>query len=257
MKKARKIRKSLEILPKWVYYLGSLFIAGPLGPIIIYTLFYVLKKIENLDEEDSGESYSYQRETRRAEPHTVVGEDYVVTSEPTEEKTEAKRGGYGNKAKTEEEEELAFDSENVDEIIRQGHIALKQIRAANVKIPDAQLSAQIDSIENSCRQILETLEQRPEILPQLRTFLRYYLPTTLKLLKVRAKLDRATYSPKAREVKNRVSSALGEIDQAFKNQVAALDEYSFVDLESEMDVLKDMLKADGLLDDMSTTAVQE
>ena len=39
------------------------------------------------------------------------------------------------------------------------------------------------------------------------------------------------------------------IDKAFLKQVEALDAYRFLDLESEMDVLADMLKADGLIDE--------
>ena len=43
--------------------------------------------------------------------------------------------------------------------------------------------------------------------------------------------------------------SVGEIDKAFRKQAEALDEYRFIDLESEMDVMRDMLKADGLIDE--------
>ena len=56
-------------------------------------------------------------------------------------------------------------------------------------------------------------------------------------------------TPKAREVRQRISEAVGMIDKAFVKQVEALDEYRFIDLESEMDVLRDMLKSDGLIDE--------
>ena len=126
---------------------------------------------------------------------------------------------------------------------------MAQIRHANDLIPDPALSAQIDSIESSCSQILSILEQRPQLLSELRTFLRYYLPTTLHLLDARAKLESTASTPKAREVRQRISSAVGVIDKAFRKQVEALDEYRFIDLESEMDVLRDMLAADGLIDE--------
>ena len=100
---------------------------------------------------------------------------------------------------------------------------MRRIRHANDLIPDPELSAQIDSIENSCGQILSILEQRPQLLSQLRTFLRYYLPTTLRLLEARAKLEKSANTPKAREVRARISQAVGEIDTAFRKQVEALD----------------------------------
>ena len=37
------------------------------------------------------------------------------------------------------------------------------------------------------------------------------------------------------------------MQQAFKKQLAALDEFRFINLESEMDVLADMLRSDGLI----------
>ena len=46
-----------------------------------------------------------------------------------------------------------------------------------------------------------------------------------------------------------MSQAVSEIDKAFRKQVEALDEYRFIDLESEMDVMRDMLKSDGLIDE--------
>ena len=139
--------------------------------------------------------------------------------------------------------------DEVSEVIREGRAAMRRIRHANDLIPDPELSAQIDSIENSCGQILSILEQRPQLLSQLRTFLRYYLPTTLRLLEARAKLEKSANTPKAREVRARISQAVGEIDTAFRKQVEALDEYRFIDLESEMDVMRDMLKSDGLIDE--------
>lgn len=93
------------------------------------------------------------------------------------------------------------EEDAVADVIREGRAAMRRIRQANDVISDAALSAQIDSIENSCRQILSILEQRPQLLSQLRTFLRYYLPTTLKLLDARARLENSASTPKALEVR--------------------------------------------------------
>ena len=147
------------------------------------------------------------------------------------------------------EETTDAETDEASEIIREGRAAMRRIRHANDLIPDPALSAQIDSIENSCGQILSVLEQRPQLHSQLRTFLRYYLPTTLRLLEARAKLENDAGSPKVREVRARISQAVGEIDKAFRKQAEALDEYRFIDLESEMDVMRDMLKSDGLIDE--------
>lgn len=136
-----------------------------------------------------------------------------------------------------------------DAVILEGRESLKQIRALNDQIADPLLSQRIDSIEQSCRTILRRLEEQPAMLSSLRTFLRYYLPTTLKLLDARAKLETGVSSETAARMRKRVSDALAVIDDAFKKQLAALDEFRFLNLESEMDVLTDLLKSDGLIDE--------
>ncbi len=74
----------------------------------------------------------------------------------------------------------------VDALIREARGQLDQIAAANDAIADPALSRQIEDIEATCRLILQRLEEQPNMLSQLRTFLRYYLPATLKLLNARA-----------------------------------------------------------------------
>ena len=265
MKNAKKLRRKLDYLPSWAWYLLSLCIAGPVGPVVVYLLFYALDKAvkEENDSEQNGTDWDvdidregvHVRGRSRKRGRTYADEDCTVTDDDDISRRWAQTEASASHARREEapsEETPAAESSDADEVaavIREGRDAMRRIRRANDLIPDPELSAQIDSIENSCGQILSILEQRPQLLSQLRTFLRYYLPTTLRLLEARAKLENSANTPKAREVRSRISIAVGEIDKAFRKQVEALDEYRFIDLESEMDVLRDMLKSDGLIDE--------
>lgn len=209
---AKNTLKKLNYLPRWAWYLIGFFTLGPFGLLAVYLIFHVLGKIE---KEQAGEEAPDNKKCSKKQESAAGAKEYS----------------------------------EIDEVIRAGRRALLSIRKANDIIADEALSAQIDSIEDSCSQLLSILEQRPQLLSQLRTFLRYYLPTTLRLLDARAKLENNASTPKAREVRARISEAIGAIDKAFKKQVEALDAYLFIDLESEMDVLRDMLKADGLIDE--------
>ena len=274
--KAKRLLKKLNYLPRWAWYLASLCVGGPVGPFVVYLVFHVLQKAAedevdearadfdwNVDIDEGGVHVRRERSSGRSrsrsgsyqdEECTVTGDEDVTASW---EKTEASaRRARAQNTRPAQSARPATAQETADAagdecsaVIRKGSEALRSIRHANDLIPDPALSAQIDSIEQSCSQILTILEQRPTLLPQLRTFLRYYLPTTLKLLDARARLENTANTPKAREVRTRISEALGVIDKAFQRQVEALDEYRFIDLESEMDVLRDMLRSDGLVDD--------
>lgn len=234
---AKKILKILGYLPKWAWYLISFFVGGPFGILAVYLTFHVLHKIEKDQEAET--------QAARSSNNTATYEDdeCIVTSE------EDAGRKWKQRQADQSQKPIMGENAGVEEVVRAGHDALRRIRQANDIIEDEALSAQIDSIENSCSQILSILAQREQLLPQLRTFLRYYLPTTLKLLEARARLEDNARTPKAREVRARISEAVGAIDKAFLKQVDALDAYRFIDLESEMDVLRDMLKADGLIDE--------
>ena len=238
--KAKKLLKTLNYLPRWAWYLLSFFIAGPFGMLGVYLVFHVLKKIAADQQEEEQAARGYDSRVYQDAECTVASE---------EEASRRQEAEAAARAKAQQQADAFSGNADTGEVIRAGHDAMRQIRHANDIIADEALSAQIDSIEQSCSQILSILEQRPQLLSQLRTFLSYYLPTTLRLLDARAKLENTANTPKAREVRARISEAVGVIDKAFLKQVEALDAYRFLDLESEMDVLADMLKADGLIDE--------
>lgn len=140
-----------------------------------------------------------------------------------------------------------------DALIAEARAQLEEIRRANDVIADPALSAQIDDIEATCRKILSRLEAQPGMLSSLRTFLRYYLPATQRLLDARAKLEGEVSAGGGAQIAGRISEAMAQVQQAFKKQLAALDEFRFINLESEMDVLADMLRSDGLTADAADT----
>ena len=135
----------------------------------------------------------------------------------------------------------------VDALIAEARTQLAAIARANDAIAERELSAQIDDIEATCRTILQRLEEQPNMLASLRTFLRYYLPATLKLLEERAKLEREGAAGASRDIAQKIRTAMAQVQMAFHKQLDALNEYRFINLESEMDVLSEMLAGDGLL----------
>ena len=133
----------------------------------------------------------------------------------------------------------------VDALISEARVQLDAIAAANDAIAEDVLSSQIEDIETTCRTILARLEEQPAMLSSLRTFLRYYLPATLKLLQARAKLENEI--GENAQIAGKIRAAMAQVQSAFHQQLKAIDEYRFINLESEMDVLSDMLRSDGLL----------
>ena len=147
----------------------------------------------------------------------------------------------------------------VDALITEAREQLSAIRAANEAIAEPALSAQIDDIETTCRAILARLEEQPGMVSSLRTFLRYYLPTVMKLLSSRAKIEREVEAGASADFARRIREAMAQVQSAFHKQLEALDEFRFINLESEMDAMAAMLKSDGLTaeDEPSLEALED
>lgn len=138
---------------------------------------------------------------------------------------------------------------STDQLLEEARGDLVAIQAANDRIADEGISASIDSIKASALKILARLEEDTALYSQLRTFLRYYLPTTRKLLETRAAIEQGNeHGESARKARERTDRVLPEIESAFAKQLEALDKHKYLDIQVEMDVLEGMLKSDGLTD---------
>jgi len=137
---------------------------------------------------------------------------------------------------------------HVDELIARGQGLLREIRAENSKIPDPVLSKQIDDIERVSDRIFRTVAERPNKAPQIRRFMDYYLPTTLKMLKSYRTMDeREIRGASADQVRRKIESAMDVVLGAFHKQLDMLQQDSMLDISTDIDGLETMLKQDSLI----------
>ena len=69
-----------------------------------------------------------------------------------------------------------------DQVITAGREMLATIRKENAAIPDQELTEMMNNLSVKCEQIFRTVSECPSKAPQVRKFMNYYLPTTLKML---------------------------------------------------------------------------
>ena len=127
---------------------------------------------------------------------------------------------------------------------------LKEIRQLNDDIANPQLSAQIDEIEEITGKIFRQLKEEPAKEPQLRSFLNYYLPTTLKILHAYAQLEsQGIEGDNITAAKERIEGMMGKVVEGFEKQLDRLFEHDAMDITSDVAVLEKMLSKDGLSGD--------
>lgn len=139
--------------------------------------------------------------------------------------------------------------EAVDSLVEKGQEMLAQIRKENDLIPDAELTAQMNQLENVANRIFHTVAEQPAKAPQIRRFMDYYLPTTLKMLSGYRKMDERQVSGKnAQETRSQIREAMNTVLKAFDKQLDALYQDDMLDLSTDIDVMETMLRQDGLID---------
>ena len=124
---------------------------------------------------------------------------------------------------------------------------LTEIRAINDAIDNEKLSAQIDRIGVITARILDYQKSHPEKEAELHSFLSYYLPTTLKILRTYAQLeDQEVSGQNITAAMQRIESMMDKAVEGFEKQLDRLFQGDAMDIAADVEVLERMLAKDGL-----------
>ena len=146
-----------------------------------------------------------------------------------------------------EREPATTGSPELDELIRQRDLALSEMHRLNDSIEDPKISAQIDHMEAVTAKIIAHVVEHPRKLPQIRKFLNYYLPTTLKLLNAYDRMDAAGVSGANIDgTMGKIETMMDTIATAFDRQLDALFGDEALDISTDITVMETMLAREGL-----------
>ena len=124
---------------------------------------------------------------------------------------------------------------------------LAEIRAVNDSITQETISAQIDRIGVITAKIFDYQKSHPKKSPQLHSFLSYYLPTTLKILRAYAQLEsQGIEGENITAAKQRIEGMMDKVVEGFEKQLDQLFHNDALDITSDVQVLEQMLSKDGL-----------
>ena len=150
----------------------------------------------------------------------------------------------------EEEKPKSTGNAELDKMIADGKLAISEMKRLDDNIQDETISAQIRQLERLSGKIFAQVEAEPKKLPQIRKFMNYYLPTTLKLLNA---YDRMSAQGVSGEniggTMQRVESMMETIVQAFEKQLDSLFGAEALDISTDITVLDNMMAREGLVDD--------
>ncbi len=173
-----------------------------------------------------------------------------VEPEKPEVKAPPKKPEHGQ----EEKKASRTGNPEVDKIIDEGNLYLKKLRAANDAIPDESMSECIDRMERASADIFRYIADHPEKAPQIRKFMNYYLPTTLKLLNSYQRL--AAQSVRGENITSTMFNIAGmmhTVADAFEKQLDSLFTDEAMDISADISVFETLLKQEGFVEEKAET----
>jgi 5-bromo-4-chloroindolyl phosphate hydrolysis protein len=135
----------------------------------------------------------------------------------------------------------------VNEAIAEGAAIIKEIRQANEEIEAQEISLKLDRLEKVISKIFEFVEKNPQDVSEIRKFMGYYLPTTLKLVRVYRDLDQEVIQgANIQSTKKEIENTLDTINHAFENLLDGFYQDTAMDIASDISVLNTILAQEGL-----------
>jgi hypothetical protein len=149
--------------------------------------------------------------------------------------------------KQEEKKPQSTGNPEIDALIAERDRAVGEMRRLNASIQDPTISKQISHLETTTGKIVGAVVDKPAKLPQIRKFMNYYLPTTLKLLNAYDRMDSTGVSGENIDgTKGKIEDMMSTICAAFDKQLDALYGEEALDVSTDIKVMENMLAQEGL-----------
>ena len=139
------------------------------------------------------------------------------------------------------------------EVLDKGNAFIAEIRRCNDAIPGQEISGKISRMELIIQRIFQRAQAHPEIVPDLKKMMDYYLPMTVKLLNAYADMDaQPVQGQTIRSSKREIEQTLDTLNQAFEKMLDDAFKDTALDVSSDISVLQTLLAQEGLTEDELT-----
>lgn len=188
-----------------------------------------------------------QGRTDQKETCLIISEDTYRQYALTQKSLEERRAEEQKKRQQEAEQQKKRITPEVQEVLDRGEAFIKKIHASNEAIPGEEISAKIARMEQIVEQIFQRAEEHPEIIPDLKKMMDYYLPMTVKLLNAYEDMDsQPIQGDTIRESKKEIEDTLDTLNEAFAKLLDSIFQDTAWDVSSDISVLHTMLAQEGL-----------
>ena len=192
------------------------------------------------------------------EGHLDHEQNHLIISDATYRQFEQARLQLEAARKQREAEAANAPDPRIREVLDKGANFLAQLRKCNDDIPGEEVSNKIYHMELILGRIFDRAKEHPEVIPDLKKLMDYYLPMTVKLLNAYADMDaQPVQGANIEASKREIEGTLDTLNRAFEKLLDELFQETALDVSSDITVLQTMLAQEGLTDDELTKLKKE
>lgn len=174
---------------------------------------------------------SDNRERRKSNAEKTAAEK-AAKEKPVQSKTIPQKKSYGPE---------------IDPIIEEGNRALSEMGRLYMSIKDPEIRQKINEIMRITDKITQDAVEDPSDIPQIKKFMNYYLPTTIKLLNAYDRMgsqgiEGENISKSMKSINEMLDAAIA----AYRKRLDSLFENQALDIETDIEVMNTMLAREGL-----------
>ena len=135
----------------------------------------------------------------------------------------------------------------IDPILEEGNRALSEMGRLYTSIKDVEVRKKINEIMRITDKITQDAIEDPSDIPQIKKFMNYYLPTTIKLLNAYDRMSSQGIEGENldKSMKN-INEMLDAAIVAYKKRLDSLFANQALDIETDIQVMNTMLAREGL-----------
>lgn len=135
----------------------------------------------------------------------------------------------------------------IDPIIEEGNRALSEMGRLYMSIKDPEIRQKINEIMRITDKIVQDAIADPSDIPQIKRFLNYYLPTTIKLLNHYDRMSaQGIEGDNLDKSMKSINDMLDAAIVAFKKHLDSLFANQALDIQTDIDVMNTLLMREGL-----------
>ncbi len=226
-----------------LYRLWGLLMVGGIGAAVAFAVGKLVGRSQGADQQKKQEAAPRAQTKSRAASDAVKAESEPVrtTSQRVAQAAPEKKS-YGPE---------------VDPIVEEGNKALAEMGRLYMSIQDTEVRSKINEIMRITDKIVQDAIQDPSDIPQIKKFMNYYLPTTIKLLNSYDRMSAIGVEGENldKSMKN-INDMLDAAIVAYKKRLDSLFANQALDIETDIDVMNTMLAREGLTENKDFQVAQ-